>query len=296
MLRHLRAVNVDANTVGWYQSTYMGSYHTEQLIETFLSYAENIQRCVCLVYDPLRSQHGALALKALRLTDAFLELYRSGEVTTERVQEKGITWSDVLTEIPITVQNSTLASSLMRCCAPGPESVTEQDLDRLNMSTYPFLERNMEFLVDCMDDLQLEAQKQAQYQRAVQRQQQQQAQWLQRRRQENSSRQAQGLEPLPEEDPSNPIFKLPNEPSRLDELLVTNQVSNYCWQVDRFSKQARCLSCLLLGFGSEMTFHSFQLRLPLSSFECRAWRSCKCWRASTGEGHHLLLSSPPLID
>ena len=55
MMRCLREINVDNNTVGWYQSTYLGSYYTEELIETFLAYQENIKRCVCIVYDPTRS-------------------------------------------------------------------------------------------------------------------------------------------------------------------------------------------------------------------------------------------------
>jgi hypothetical protein len=29
MMRCLREINVDNNTVGWYQSTYLGSYYTE---------------------------------------------------------------------------------------------------------------------------------------------------------------------------------------------------------------------------------------------------------------------------
>jgi translation initiation factor 3 subunit H len=38
MMRNLREVNVDNNTVGWYQSTYMGSYQTVDFLDTFLTY------------------------------------------------------------------------------------------------------------------------------------------------------------------------------------------------------------------------------------------------------------------
>jgi hypothetical protein len=38
MMRSLREVNVDNNTVGWYQSTYMGAYQSVELIDTFLQY------------------------------------------------------------------------------------------------------------------------------------------------------------------------------------------------------------------------------------------------------------------
>ena len=115
MMRCLREVNVDNNTVGWrvaaavlfapvrgvadalrrrfrrarYQSTYLGSYQTVELIETFLNYQarasrsageqppccvsltrralgeqDHIKRCVCIIYDPVRSTQGTIALKA----------------------------------------------------------------------------------------------------------------------------------------------------------------------------------------------------------------------------------------
>jgi translation initiation factor 3 subunit H len=53
-------------------------------------------------------------------------------------------------------------------------------------------------------------------------------------RQENMARKAAGEEPLPEEDPSNPIFKPIPEPSRLEGYLVTNQISSYCNHINGY--------------------------------------------------------------
>lgn len=53
-------------------------------------------------------------------------------------------------------------------------------------------------------------------------------------RTENMSRKAAGEEPLPEEDPSNPVFKPIPEPARLDSFLITNQISNYCNQINGY--------------------------------------------------------------
>lgn len=51
----------------------------------FMSFEqENIKRCVCIIYDPLRSAQGILALKALRLTDSFMELYRTQNFNGEK--------------------------------------------------------------------------------------------------------------------------------------------------------------------------------------------------------------------
>lgn len=51
------------------------------------------------------------------------------------------------------------------------------------------------------------------------------------------SRRAAGEDPLPEEDPSNPVFKPVPEPSRLDGFLVTNQISNYCNQINGYVRE-----------------------------------------------------------
>ncbi|CAA2957492.1 eukaryotic translation initiation factor 3 subunit H [Olea europaea subsp. europaea] len=231
MMRCLREVNVDNNTVGWYQSTLFGSFQTVELIETFMNYQENIRRCVCIVYDPSRSNQGVLALKALKLADSFMDLYKNNNFTGEKLREKNLSWVDIFEEIPIKVSNSALISAFMTELETDTP-VKQCGYDRLQLSTNPFLERNMEFLIECMDDLSMEQQKFQFYYRNLSRQQAQQQAWLQKRRTENMSRKAAGEEPLPEEDPSNPVFKPIPEPSRLDSFLITNQISNYCNQIN----------------------------------------------------------------
>lgn len=50
MMKSLRDVNVDNNTVGWYKSTYLGSFLDESMIETQFNYQENIEKAVLIVY------------------------------------------------------------------------------------------------------------------------------------------------------------------------------------------------------------------------------------------------------
>lgn len=80
-MRCLRAVNVDNNTVGWYQSTYLGSFINDALIETQFNYQENIPQSVCIIYDPLRTAQGQLSLRAVRLTERFLKMYRTKDTS-----------------------------------------------------------------------------------------------------------------------------------------------------------------------------------------------------------------------
>jgi len=144
---------------------------------------------------------------------------------------------DIFEEIPVKISNSALVSSIMAELETD-SPVSQGDYDRLVLSTNPFMEKNLEFLIDCMDDLSMEQQKFQYYYRNLSRQQSQQQAWLQKRRADNMARKAAGEEPLPEEDSSNPIFKPIIEPSRLESYLITNQVANYCDQIKGFSGQS----------------------------------------------------------
>lgn len=62
------------------------------------------------------------------------------------------------------------------------------------------------------------------------------------------ARKAAGEEALPEEDPSNPIFKPLPEPSRLDSFLITNQISNYCNQINGYVSNDQASRCILPSF------------------------------------------------
>ena len=50
MMRRLRAVNVDHLHVGWYQSTYLGSFVNRTLLDSQFSYQSSIEESVVLIY------------------------------------------------------------------------------------------------------------------------------------------------------------------------------------------------------------------------------------------------------
>ncbi|KAK9810290.1 hypothetical protein WJX72_008134 [[Myrmecia] bisecta] len=236
MMRCLREVNVDNNTVGWYQSTVIGSFQTEDLIQTFISYQESIKRCIALIYDPQLAETGDLPLRAIKLKDSFISAYKADKVLgSETVKKGNLTWKDVFEDLPIQIHNSALVTALMASIEPAG-GMQQKDLDKLNLSVVPLFEKNLDFLNECLDDLVNEQQKVSYYHRNVARQQQQQAQWLQKRRQENAQRRATGEEPLPEEDPVQ--FKPIPEPGALENYLITNQIANYCGSLSSFSAQS----------------------------------------------------------
>jgi hypothetical protein len=50
MLRCCEDVNLDNQAVGWYQSTYMGSFVNLEMIETQFDYQQNIKQSIVIVY------------------------------------------------------------------------------------------------------------------------------------------------------------------------------------------------------------------------------------------------------
>merc|ERR1712166_665762 len=105
MMRCLREVNVDNNTVGWYQSTYLGSHITEAMVSTQYNYQESIPKCVCLVWDPLQQAQGKLGIKALRLSVEFMELYKTQEFTLDSISKACLSWEDVFEQVPFLEKN-----------------------------------------------------------------------------------------------------------------------------------------------------------------------------------------------
>jgi len=233
MMRCLREVNVDNNIAGWYSSTYMESFLNKFTIATQFKYQERIKKSVLIVYDPLRTSQGILSLKAVRLTAPFMEVYKTQVFSKESLTKGNLTFDDIFEEVPIRIHNSQLVNAFLFDLQE--QSSMECDSDRLGLSTNPFLERNMEYLIESMDELSQEQTKFRFYQNSLQRQQAQQLAWLQKRRVENVARKKNGEQELPEEDPNNPIFKPLVEPNRLESLLLTKQINNYCKQMNNFS-------------------------------------------------------------
>eukprot|EP00428_Durinskia_dybowskii_P019991 CAMPEP_0170208472 /NCGR_PEP_ID=MMETSP0116_2-20130129/3822_1 /TAXON_ID=400756 /ORGANISM="Durinskia baltica, Strain CSIRO CS-38" /LENGTH=296 /DNA_ID=CAMNT_0010458947 /DNA_START=67 /DNA_END=954 /DNA_ORIENTATION=+ len=196
MMRMLREVNVDNNCVGWYQSMYLGIYSTSSVLESQFSYQTELSpNAVVLLYDPLQSAHGNFCLKAFRLSDECLKIKEEGLNTF-------IKPSNIFEELPVKCVNSGLAQVMIQELTPK----TDITLDRLDMSTHPYLEKHLEFLCGWVDELAGEQQKFQFYTRHL----------------------ARG------NHKGKDSWEASEAPRRMESLLVTNQIQNYCDQMDRF--------------------------------------------------------------
>ncbi|PBP24495.1 eukaryotic translation initiation factor 3 subunit H [Diplocarpon rosae] len=254
MIKYLREVNVDANNVGWYMSANMGNFINSSLIENQFHYQEKLnERTVALVHDVSRSSQGALSLRAFRLSSTFMAAFKESKFTTEHMQKSKLTYKDVLVELPIIVHNSHLLTSFLHQM-PGalpekqlelPASLSDltanpppiplyPNLESLDLSVDPFLERTCDQLLDSIETHYTELNNFQYFQRQLAREQTKITAWKTKRAAENALRATQKLAPLPEDELER-LFKLPTEPSRLEGMLNARQVEQYSRQVDGFT-------------------------------------------------------------
>ncbi|XP_056141997.1 eukaryotic translation initiation factor 3 subunit H [Lampris incognitus] len=234
MMRSLRHVNIDHLHVGWYQSTYYGSFVSRALLDSQFSYQHAIEESVVLIYDPIKTAQGSLSLKAYRLTPKLMEICKEKDFTTEGLKKANIGFELMFEEVPIVIKNSHLISVLM--WELEDKSTVADKHELLNLSSSNHLEKSLQLLMDRVDDMSQDIVKYNTYSRNLSKQQQQKHQYLQRRQQENTQRQSRGEPPLPEEDISK-MFKPPQPPPRMDTLLIAGQINNYCQNVKEFTSQ-----------------------------------------------------------
>lgn len=226
MIRMLREVNVDNNCVGWYQSMYLGIYSTSSLLENQLSYQTDLSpNAVVILYDPIQTSHGNMVLKCYRLTEECIKLKEGGK-------NSYIDPKNIFEEVPVKLTNPGLAQALLTEIVDGVHDGPENPLDdgsrlcsgaldttfdRLDLSTTPYLEKHMKFLCEWVDDLSNEQQKFQSYTRQL----------------EKSNRNAK----RDGEDPINSAkaWESNDAPSRMESLLVANQIQSYCDQMNQYS-------------------------------------------------------------
>ena len=169
------------------------------------------------------------------------------------MQKSKLSYKDVLVELPLIVHNSHLLTSFLHQL-PSKPAVKELEfpsslaalnrdappmplypnLDSLDLSIDPFLEKTCDLLLDSIESHYTELNNHQYYQRQLAREQTKITAWQTKRKAENAARVAAKQTPLPEDEWQR-LFKLPQEPSRLEGMLNARQVEQYSRQVDGFT-------------------------------------------------------------
>jgi translation initiation factor 3 subunit H len=169
------------------------------------------------------------------------------------MQKTKFTYKDILIELPIIVHNSHLLTSFLhQMPAPPPKADLDfpasladltkdspdiplyPNLDALDLSIDPYLEKTCDQLLDSIETHYTELNNFQYFQRQLAREQTKVTAWKTKRAAENATRVQQKLAPLPEDEWER-LFKLPTEPSRLEGMLNARQVDQYSRQVDGFT-------------------------------------------------------------
>ncbi len=155
-----------------------------------------------------------------------------------RLAANGLTFDTILEELPLHIRNSSLLNSYLSTLR-SPTAVrttgytstlptsSEPELAPnftvLDLETPSRLERNLEQMIEKLDEYKNEESNVAFLGRQIGREKMKAESYIAKRREENAARVAQGLAPLPEEDVSR-LFKIPSEPSRLESMLLLGQI------------------------------------------------------------------------
>ncbi|KAK3203926.1 hypothetical protein GRF29_106g1059389 [Pseudopithomyces chartarum] len=115
-----------------------------------------------------------------------------------------------------------------------PEPPFFPNYDSLDLSIDPFLEKTCDLLLESIENHHTELNNHQYYQRSLAREQAKITAWQQKRKAENAARTA-SKQPLLPEDEWQRLFKLPQEPNRLETMLNSRQVEQYARQVDGFT-------------------------------------------------------------
>ena len=176
MMKMLRQVNVDNNTVGWYQSLGFNSPFDAQLVDAQYHYQRQVPNAVMLLYDPVQTARGRLTIHAYRLSDTFMSVYERGAMYQHIFNEQSIKSSDIFQSLPIKIHNSHLVHGFLYELRESKRMLSDEILSVGGTSTY--LSTHVNACSNGMDEY-LQEQSQFQfYQRSVSRQRQAQINYL----------------------------------------------------------------------------------------------------------------------
>jgi len=239
MLRSLKEVRADDSVIGFYQSTTMGAFFNQALVDTQAIHQEKLRHGgVVIVHDISQTTRGNASFRAFRLSKHFLDAYKRKNFGTQSLINHKLTFSSVLEEIPLKIRTNALLDAFLGTLAePHRSSVPDAHPADAFPSALPpsfstldlgnaALTKNLEHTIEAMDSYRTEEGNLAYLSRQIVREKARAESYLTKRKEENAMRVTQGLAPLPEED-VNRLFKIPPEPSRLESMLLLGQVDAY---------------------------------------------------------------------
>jgi len=212
IMRCYREANFDVTEVGWYITPNDDNsfFSVDTISAQFDWQTRRNPKAVLLVFDPFRMMlEGAtgsqpLALHAYRLTQEFVALYKTGKFSVENLATHKVSYKHIFEEIPIYIRPAfpSAIGSLLQRAEADPELQSDRSL--LDTMVSPLVERSVDSLIKKFDQMETQQRTFAGYQRNIVMQ---------------LRRFYKGYE-----------YQIPTQPSQLDSLLLTSQMTSFCDQ------------------------------------------------------------------
>ncbi|KAK7058898.1 hypothetical protein VNI00_001522 [Paramarasmius palmivorus] len=248
MLRALKEVQSDDGVVGFYQTSSLGTFFSQSLVDTQAIHQEKLRHGgVVVVHDVSQTARGSTSFRAFRLTSAFLDAYKKKNFSTASLASHQLTFSTILEEIPLKIRTNPLLNSFLgQLSTPARSPISDATPEQATISALPpsfdtlnltsgGITKTLEQISEVLDNYRTEGKSipvdcrmsrsgNVGYTiRSIAREKAKAEAYVAKRREENAERVSKGLVPLPEED-VNRLFKIPAEPSRLDGMLLLGQL------------------------------------------------------------------------
>ena len=228
MMTMLRDVNVDNNCVGWYQSMYLGTVYTNDVVDIQFKYqsTEDIsENCVVIMYDHVQSKQGNLVLKAYRLTEEFVQ-------QKNNKKNAFLKPSDMLEEIPVKIKNIGHVAAFARCLEDSNAEV-DCTLEPLSMEDSDTVtERHLRECTSWLEDFVQEQREFQGYAKTISKPRMEQVKWLAARTRDNEERKKEGDDPLPVDLKDSGLKPLPDAPPMTEPALMIGQLHSFTDQLN----------------------------------------------------------------
>lgn len=224
MYQCLQDLNVDQNIVGWYQSSDFESHLDLGMIDAQYNYQLDYgKRCVCILLEPSQTNKGRLKMKAIRLTDNFMELLKESyktstgiQITQDLLSKHKLTNEQMFEQVPIKINSSKFLQILSYDWELNIDGMNSLDFENLDLSTNSFLDKSLENLSALTDYLYQEQGKFLYYQRKVA----QQKQYMAKKKTEEKEVELKNIQ----------------QPTRIESLIISNQILNSQQEINDFSE------------------------------------------------------------
>lgn len=236
MLRSLKEVQADDSVVGFYQASCLGAFFSQNLVDTQAIHQEKLRHGgVVVIHDVSQTTRGNSHFRAFRLTSSFLDAYKKTNFSATSLASHQLTFSSILEEIPLKIRTNPLMNSFLGELGRTSNSpLSDTTPDQATISTLPpsfwvlnlnsgSSAKNLEQIAEVLDNFRTEEGNIGYITRVIAREKAKAEAHIAKRKEENAERISKGLAPLPEEDAYR-LFKIPNEPTRLESMLLLGQL------------------------------------------------------------------------